>query len=234
MRMKYQALGRSIKYWAEEERPREKLFLLGAHHLSDAELLAILIGSGTRQLSAVDLARELLRSNDNKLDKLGRCRPADLMKHKGIGRAKAVAIAAALELGRRRQLQPLEARPVVKSSQQAHRLLAPLMQDLDREVFYALALSRSCRLISRVPVSEGGLDATVVDPRVLFRKALDLGAHYLILGHNHPSGTRRASESDIQLTRKIKKAGELLDIFILDHLIITRDGYYSFADEGML
>ncbi len=232
--MKYQPLRRSIKCWAEEERPREKLFLLGANHLSDAELLAILINSGTREMSALDLARNLLHENDNKLDKLGRCRPAELMKQKGIGQARAVTIAAALELGRRRQLQLSDQQPIVKTSKEAYALLAPLMQDLDREVFYALALSRSCRLLAKLPISEGGLSATVVDPRVLFRKALEQGANYLILGHNHPSGQLKPSHSDLALTRKLKRAGELLDIFVVDHLIISRQGYYSFSDENQI
>ncbi len=232
--MKYQPLRQSIKCWAEEERPREKLFLLGAHQLSHAELLAILIGSGTRELSALDLARELLRLNDNNLDRLGRCRPADLMRQKGIGQAKAVTIAAALELGRRRQLQPVKQPPSIKTSEDAYRLLAPLMQDLKREVFYVLALSRSCKLLAKIPISEGGLSATVVDPRVLFQRALDYGANYLILAHNHPSGTLEPSRSDIQLTKKLKQAGELLDIFIVDHLIISREGYFSFSDQKML
>ncbi len=231
---KYPQLRQSIKCWAEEERPREKLFLRGAQHLSNAELLAILIGSGTREHSALDLARELLRQNNGKLDALGRCRPADLMRQKGIGQAKAVTITAALELGRRRQLQPTKQRPAVKTSEEAYKLLAPLMQDVKREVFYALALNRACKLLAKIPVSEGGLHATVVDPRVLFQKALDHGANYLILAHNHPSGTLEPSHSDIKLTQKLKAAGELLDIFIVDHLIITSEGYYSFSDKNLM
>ncbi len=232
--MKYEIKRSGIKYWAEEDRPREKLFLQGAQKLTDAELIAILLGSGNREASALDLARQLLENNRYNLNTLGECRPADLMKLKGIGRAKAVAIVAALELGRRRHLQMPEQKPKINDSRDAYRLLAPLLQGLKQEAFYLLALNRRNQVLAKIHLSSGGMSATVVDPRLLFRKAIDHGATAIIMGHNHPSGACRPSQPDLQLTQKLKKAGELLDITVLDHLIIAGDKFYSFADEGLL
>ncbi len=232
--MKYEIKRPGIKYWAEEERPREKLLLLGVQKLTDAELLAILLGSGTRTHSALDLARQLLENSNRNLNTLGERSPNDLMQIKGIGRAKAVTIVAALELGRRRQLQMPEQKAKIKESKDAYRLLAPLLYGLPQEAFYILALNRQNQVLAKIPLSSGGLNATVVDPRLLFRKALEQGASAVIMAHNHPSGACRPSETDVRLTRKLKEAGELLDITVLDHLIIAGDKFYSFADAGLL
>lgn len=224
----------TIKSWAEEDRPREKLLLKGRQALTDAELLAILLGSGSREESAVGLSQRILQSFDQQLNELGKSSIEELKKFKGIGEAKAITIAAALELGRRRQLTDIRRKPQVKSSQDAFNAIAPLVMDLNREEFWILLLNRANRIISRERISAGGISGTVVDARILFQKALTGNACSLILFHNHPSGNLNPSQADISLTQKLKKAGETLDIAILDHLIIGESGFYSFADEGIL
>jgi len=224
----------SIKTWAEEDRPREKMSLKGKNSLSDAELLAILLGSGSREESAVSLAQRILNSVENDLNALGKRSLNDLMQFKGIGEAKAITIAAALELGRRRQLTSVKSRPQIRGSRDAHKLLAPLLIDLPHEEFWMLLLNRANRVIGREQISIGGTSGTVVDAKVIFRKALEGQASGLILAHNHPSGNLRPSQADIDITKKLRSGGKSLDISILDHLIISEMGYFSFADEGIL
>lgn len=224
----------TIKYWAEEDRPREKLLNKGKHNLSDAELLAILIGSGSREESAVGLSQKILNTADNNLNELGKTSITELMRFKGIGEAKAITIVAALELGRRRQLTDVKDKPKIKSSRDAYNTIASLLIDLPHEEFWILLLNRSNEVISREKISTGGVSGTVVDAKIIFKKALDILASSIILVHNHPSGNLRPSQADIDVTRKMKKAGVVLDISILDHLIISERGFYSFADEGTL
>ncbi len=225
----------TIKAWAEEDRPREKMLNKGKQSLSDAELLAILLGSGSREETAVGLAQRVLKSVENNLNELGKRSLPELMRFKGIGEAKAISIAAALELGRRRQLSEIIDRPQVKSSKDAFNFIAPVLLDLDHEEFWILLLNRANRIISRQKISAGGVSGTVVDAKIIFRTTLEIApASSIILCHNHPSGNLRPSQADIDITRKLKKAGETLDIAVLDHLIIAGTGYYSFADEGQL
>ena len=224
----------SIKSWAEEDRPREKMQLKGKHSLSDAELLAILMGSGNRDESAVELGKRILHSVDGDLNQLGKKSIKELMIFKGVGEAKAISIIAALELGRRRQLTDIKTRPQIKSSRSAYDLLAPLLVDLPHEEFWILLLNRGNKVLAREQVSIGGVTGTVVDAKVIFKKALLGQATSIILCHNHPSGTLRPSQADIDITKKLKAAGETLEIKVLDHLIISELGYYSFADEGMM
>ncbi len=222
----------NIKAWAEEDRPREKLLLRGKKSLSEAELLAILLGSGSREETAVGLAKRILNSVDNSLNELGRRSVSELLKFKGVGEAKAVTITAALELGRRRQLSQLVDRPQVRSSQDAYQALGPLLIDLPHEEFWILLLNRANRVIGREQVSSGGVAGTVVDAKLVFRRAIEGSACSIILAHNHPSGNLSPSQADINLTRKLVQAGETLDVTVLDHLIVAERGYYSLADEG--
>lgn len=224
----------SIKTWAEEDRPREKMLLKGRHSLSEAELLAILIGSGSKEESAVGLAQRILHSVENNLHKLGKSSLSELMKFKGIGQAKAISIAAALELGRRRQLSQIRSKPQITSSREAFQVIAPLLMDLPHEEFWILLLNRANRVIAREQVSIGGVSGTVVDAKIIFRKAIEGNACSLILCHNHPSGNLQPSQADIDLTHKLVAAGKHLDILVLDHLIIAETGYYSMADEGVI
>ncbi len=223
-----------INAWAEEDRPREKLLLKGRHSLTDAELIAILLGKGSRGESALALAQRLLATVKNDLTDLARLSLQDLMLLKGVGTAKAVSIAAALELGRRRQLSPVRERPVIRSSNDAYGLLGPLLLDLSHEEFWMLCLNRANRVISREHISTGGTSGTVVDAKIIYRKALRQRAVSVVLAHNHPSGNLRPSEADIVLTHRLQEAGKTLNITVLDHLIIADQAYYSFADEGML
>lgn len=224
----------TIPDWDKSERPRERLLAHGAKALSDAELVAILIRSGTPELSALELARHVLRENGHDLNGLAARSPLELMKRKGIGEAKALSIVAALELGmRRRGAEPRE-RPQIATSAQAHEELRPKLADLPHEEFWLLLLDRGMRLIEARRVSIGGLHGTVADPKVIFRQALEKGASCMVVGHNHPSGQLRPSEDDIRLTRKLVEGGRMLDILVQDHLIITAGGYYSFADHGQL
>lgn len=224
----------SIRDWARDDRPREKLMQHGAQTLSDAELIAILIRSGTTKESALDLSKRVLASSANDLHRLGRLGVPDLTRFKGMGEAKAISIVAALELGRRRRaLEPTE-RELVASSAVAHELLRPLLGDLPHEEFWLLFLDRGNRLLDRCRVSRGGMHGTVADPKMIFKEALDRRASAVVLGHNHPSGQLRPSEEDIALTRKLVDGGRLLEITVQDHLIVTSGGYFSFADNGMM
>jgi DNA repair protein RadC len=224
----------AITAWAEEDRPREKMLLKGKNALSDAELLAILLGSGSTGVSAVDLAQKILQTVNHHLHELGKRSIPELQRFKGIGEAKAISIAAALELGRRRQLSDLRERPRVHTSRDAWLAIAPLVSDLHHEEFWLLFLNKANEIFSREQLSIGGSAGTVADVKVAFKMAIDSRASALIAIHNHPSGNLKPSEADIQLTRKMREAGKILDIPLLDHLIISERGYYSFADEGVL
>jgi DNA repair protein RadC len=224
----------NIKSWSPEDRPREKLLGKGTAALSDAELIAILIGSGTSAMSAVELARKIIQPIGNNLNELARLSIKDLTKVKGIGEAKAVTIVAALELGRRRKDQDPEERPKITGSLDAFRQIQQDVMDLRHEEFWVLLLNRANRLIRKKRISEGGVSGTVADPKIIFKMALDELASGLIVVHNHPSGNLVASQSDIDLTRKLKEAGKFLEVPLLDHLIIAGQKYYSFADEGAL
>lgn len=223
-----------IKSWAEDDRPREKLLLKGRHALSDAELIAILIGSGTRDVTAVDLSKQILSSFNNQLNDLGKVQIDDLKKFKGIGQAKAITILAALELGRRRRNKEAVKDPVITSSKSAYDIMHPFLSDIDHEEFWIILLSRSNKVKDKICISRGGISGTVVDQRLIFKPAIAKLASAIILFHNHPSGTIRPSEQDKSLTKKLIDCSKLLDIPILDHIIYTDSGYYSFADEGLL
>ena len=223
----------SIKEWAVEDRPREKLLMKGTRSLSDAELLAILIGSGNITETAVGLSRRILASAENNLNELGKKQIADLIKFNGIGEAKAVNIVAALELGRRRKEQSASEKIVITQSSDAANYFRPLLEDLNHEEFWILLLNRSNTIIDKFMVSQGGLSGTVIDVRIILKTALEKLASAMILCHNHPSGNTRASEADKNITRKIKDAAALMEIAVLDHIIIAHDKYFSFADEGI-
>ena len=224
----------NIKSWSPEDRPREKLLLKGTSALSDAELIAILLGSGTAKLSAVDVAKKVLAHVDHNLDNLAKLSVKELMKAKGIGEAKAVTIVSALELGRRKREQSPEEKPKLESSFSAFNMIKGDLQDLTHEEFWVILLSRSSRLIKKKRVSEGGVSGTVADPKIIFKFALDELASGLILAHNHPSKNLKPSDSDIALTKKMKEAGKLLEIAVLDHIIVAGQQYFSFADEGLI
>jgi DNA repair protein RadC len=225
----------SIKNWAQDDRPREKLRLKGALSLSDSELLAILIGTGSRTKSAVDLAKDVLALKKNNLDELGKAGVRDLMLVHGIGEAKAVTIAAALELGRRRQACAISDRTVIRDSKSIAEFLQVKLKDFNHEIFAVVFLNRANRIIDQMEIiSSGGITGTVADPRMILRKALELHAVSMILSHNHPSGNLRPSRADEELTSKIKEAAKYFDIKVLDHIIVSDEGYFSFADEGML
>ena len=230
----YEPTKLNIKSWAEEDRPREKLLNKGAQALSDVELLAILLRSGSREETAVGLAQRVLHGADNNLNELGRQALSTLTRFKGLGETKALTIIAALELGRRRQLTDVKDRPQIRSSRDSYNAISTILADLPHEEFWILMLNRANRIISRERVSMGGVTGTVVDARIVFKRALDMLACSIVLCHNHPSGSLRPSQADIDLTKKMKAAGKTLDILIVDHLIISDEGYYSFADEGIL
>ena len=223
-----------IKNWSPEDRPREKLLRKGTSALSDTELIAILIGSGTPKNSAVELAKKIIQSVGNNLHELARLSVKDLMKVNGIGEAKAVSIVAALELGRRRKDQGAEEKPKISSSKDAYDQINPDLMDLQHEEFWVLLLNRANRMIRKKRVSEGGVSGTVADPKIIFKMALEELASGVIVAHNHPSGNLTASQSDIDLTKKLKEAGKFLEVQLLDHLIIAGQKYYSFADEGVI
>jgi len=230
----YEPTKLNIKSWAEEDRPREKLLNKGAQALSDTELLAILLRSGSREETAVGLAQRVLHGADNNLNELGRQPLSTLTRFKGLGETKALTIIAALELGRRRQLTDVKDRPLVRSSRDSYHAISTILADLPHEEFWILMLNRANRIISRERVSMGGVTGTVVDARIVFKRALDMLACSIVLCHNHPSGNLSPSQADIDLTKKMKAAGKTLDIQVVDHLIISDEGYYSFADEGLL
>jgi DNA repair protein RadC len=224
----------SIKQWAKDDRPREKLLAKGPQILSDSELLAILILNGNKEKSALDLAKDVLKLGKDSLPELGKLTVRELTKIKGIGEAKAVTIVAALELGRRRQALASREKSVVSSSADVATYLQTLLRDHRHEVFAVLFLNRANKINHFQIISEGGITGTVADPRVILKKALEEDAVSLILCHNHPSGSLKPSRADEELTRKIKEAATYFDIKVLDHLIVSDDGYYSFADEGIL
>ena len=223
-----------ITNWSEDDKPREKLMLKGKTALSDAELIAILIGSGSRNESAVELSKRILASVDNNLNALGKLSLQQLMTFKGIGEAKAISIIAALELGRRRRTEEAIELKKITSSKSIFEIMQPIIGELSHEEFWIIYLNNSNKVISKSQLSKGGITGTVVDTRLVFKSAIENGAVAVILVHNHPSGTLVASEADKQITKKIKVAGESLDIKVLDHLIVTETNYFSFADEGIL
>lgn len=231
--MSYQTSG-NIQSWAEEDRPREKLMLKGKASLSEAELIAILINSGTVDLTAVDVAKIILKSVNNNLNELAKLSIKDLSKFRGIGEAKAISIVAALELGRRRKEQDRPQRARVTCSRDAYNEMIPHLMDKPHEEFWILLMNRANEILRPVQISTGGVSGTVADPKIIFKQAIEHLASSMILFHNHPSGNLTPSQADKDLTRKLKDAGRLLDIPVLDHLIFTDKAYYSFADEGVL
>lgn len=224
----------TIKSWAEEDRPREKLLLKGKHVLTDAELIAILISSGNAEETAVELSKRILSGLENNLNELGKQSVHDLMKFKGIGEAKAVSIVAALELGRRRKPEDKIKREQIITSKDAVDIFQPLLGDKSHEEFWILFLNRANIVTGKQAVSSGGMSGTVVDPKMVFKAALDAKAVGIILCHNHPSGNVKPSQQDIDLTKKLTAAGKLMEISVLDHIIVAQSSYYSFADEGMM
>ena len=223
-----------ITNWAEDDRPREKLMIKGKNALSDAELMAILIGSGSRNESAVQLSKRILSSFDNNLNALGKLSIKQLTEFKGIGEAKAISIIAAMELGRRRrEMEAIELKQI-GSSKSVFEIMQPIIGELQHEEFWILYLNYSNKVIAKSQLSKGGITGTVVDIRIVFKIALEQNATSIILSHNHPSGKLQPSDADIIITKKIKMAGQQLDIPVLDHLIITEKGFYSFNDNGIL
>ncbi|KRD63959.1 hypothetical protein ASE40_01030 [Flavobacterium sp. Root935] len=221
-----------ITVWSEDDKPREKLMLKGKEVLSDAELIAILIGSGSRNESAVSLSKRILSSAGN-LNALGKLSISSLMQFKGVGEAKAISIVAALELGRRQRSEDALIFKKISSSKAVFEIMQPIIGELPHEEFWVLFLNNSNSVISKSQLSKGGITGTVVDVRLVFKLAMENGATGLILCHNHPSGNLNPSDADKQITKKIKLAGESLDVKVLDHLIITESKYYSFVDEGI-
>jgi DNA repair protein RadC len=224
----------NIKSWAAEDRPREKLVLKGKATLSDAELIAILLGTGTSRLSAVDLAKNILQAVNNDLNELARLSVKDLVKIKGIGEAKAITIISALELGRRRKEFQGEEKSKIGGSADAFEILKADLLDIPHEAFWIILLNRANRVIKKHQISQGGVAGTVADPKLIFKVAVEELASGIILAHNHPSGNLTASQADIDLTKKLKESGKLLDIQVLDHIIIAGKKYFSFADEGLM
>jgi len=224
----------TIKNWNEDDRPREKLLNKGKAALSDAELIAILIGSGSRNESAVELSKRILISINSNLNELAKLSVDNLIKFKGIGEAKAISIITALELGRRRVLEEALEKPKIRGSKSVFHIMQPILGELQHEEFWIIYLDNANKIKLKTQISKGGITGTMVDIRLVFKKALELSATGIILCHNHPSGTLRPSSSDLDLTIKIKKGGEVLDIKVLDHVIITEKDYFSFADENMI
>lgn len=225
---------KGIKSWAEDDRPREKLMKNGPQTLSDAELIGILFGNGTKNQSAVDLARSLLATAQNDVNVLARKSIKDLQKVNGIGPAKAITLMAALELGRRRKEIETPKYTYITSSQSAAEVFSPMMSDLNNEIFVVLFLDTKHKVLHKETISKGGIAATIVDVRIILKNALDHHATRLIIGHNHPSGNTKPSQADIDLTKKIKNAASLMDIQLLDHIIIGQNGFFSFMDEGLM
>lgn len=224
----------SMKQWSAGDQPREKLIHMGSRSLSDAELLAILLRAGTRNRSALDISRELLQEHGNSLATVAKLSVHELMNIKGIGQTKAVSIAAALELGRRRATENAVQKNQVTTSADAYDMLMPKMRDLTQEAFWIILLDRRSHVIALEEIHRGGMAAMIVDPKIIFQRALERKACAIILSHNHPSGSISPSMEDIRLTEKIKAAGQLMEIRILDHIIIGEGTYYSFADEGKI
>jgi len=224
----------SIKNWSQDDQPREKLRDKGKLTLSDAELVAILIGSGNRNESAVDLCKRILASVDNNLNALGKVSLKHLMEFNGIGEAKAITITAALELGRRRKFEDAVKQEKITSSRDVYDIMQPVLGELSHEEFWVIYLNNSNKVLQKQQLSKGGITGTLVDVRLVLKQALEVGATALILCHNHPSGTLKASEADKKITQKLKTAGLSLDIKVLDHIIVTEKAYFSFADETIL
>jgi len=224
----------SIKHWAEDDRPREKLIGKGKQALSDAELIAILIASGSKNESAVQLSQRILATHKNNLHELAKLSINDLKKFKGIGEAKAITIIAALELGRRRRGVDAPVLHVVKTSKDAYMHIAPKLSDLPHEEFWALLLNRSNKIIKTEFIGRGGVSGTVADVRIILKSAIENLASSIVLAHNHPSGNLQASKEDINLTQKVKQAAALFDVQVIDHIIVGDANYFSFADEGLL
>lgn len=224
----------TIKSWALDDRPREKLVAKGKQALSDAELIAILIGSGNRDESAVGLSKRILKSVEGNINSLAKLSLEKLIEFKGIGEAKAIGIITALELGKRRQLEIALEKPKITSSKNVFHLMQPIIGDIEHEEFWVLFLNNSNKVLAKTQISKGGLTATIVDVRLLFKRALELTSVGIIVCHNHPSGKLEPSNADKQITQKIKQAGVTLDIKLLDHLIVTQKSYFSFADEGIM
>ncbi len=224
----------TIKSWAEDDRPREKMLLKGKSALSDAELIAILIGSGSKNVTAVDLAMQILKESNDNINELSRLTIKDLMKFKGIGEAKAITIAAALELGRRRREEEAYNKKKITSSKDAFDVFQPMLADASYEEFWILLLNKANKILSKHPISYGGITGTVVDPVKIFKIAIENNAVGIILCHNHPSGNVKPSDSDTKLTHKMRDSGKIIDVSILDHIIIGENNYFSFADEGLI
>lgn len=224
----------SIKFLAEDDRPREKFLLKGKGSLSDSELLAIIMGSGSRNETAVELARKILASVDNNWHQLSLLSVKDLIKFKGIGEAKAISIATALEIGKRRASQEIPEKPVISNSNDAYQILKNQLSDLRTEEFWAVFLNQSNKVLHTSQLTQGGINQSIVDVRILFKIALDHFSTGIIIAHNHPSGNLKPSKEDIDITHKIKEGGALLNIQLLDHLIVTQNSYLSFSDEGLL
>lgn len=222
-----------ITHWSEDDKPREKLMLKGKSALSDAELIAILIGSGSRNESAVELSKRILNSVNNNLNALGKLSVSQLIDFKGIGEAKAISIIAALELGRRRRTEDAVELIKITSSKMIFEIMQPIIGELAHEEFWIVYLNNSNKIISKSQLSKGGITGTLVDVRLVFKTALEMGATALILCHNHPSGTLIPSDADKHITKKLKIAGDSLEIKVLDHLIVTEANYFSFVDEGI-
>jgi len=221
-----------IKSWAEEDRPREKLLDKGRQVLTEAELIAILIGSGSKNETAVELSKRILQSVGNNLNELGKLSVQDLNKFKGIGDAKAISIIAALELGRRRKPDTVKREKII-TSKDAFEIMKPSMMDLPHEEFWLLMLNRANLVTKKELISRGGVSGTVVDTKIIFKAAIENYASSIIICHNHPSGNLKPSEADLKITKNIKDAGKIMEIPLLDHLIITENGFFSFADEGL-
>ncbi|MCF8226499.1 MAG: DNA repair protein RadC [Bacteroidales bacterium] len=224
----------TIKNWSLEDRPREKLLNSGIHSLSNAELIALIIGSGTRKMNAVELSRNILASVKNDLQELGKLSIDDMVRIRGIGTAKAVTLLAALELGSRKMNTNSKEKVFIKDSRDAWEVMFPHTGDLEHEEFWILILNRAHKVINTQKISQGGLTGTVIDTRIILKYALDKKATSMIISHNHPSGNLKPSEADISITKKIKEAAEIMDIQLLDHIIIAGREYFSFADQGIL
>ena len=224
----------NIKKLALDDRPREKLLKNGRSSLSNAEILAILIGSGNKNKSAIQLCQDILHDSNNDINILAKKSVADLMKYNGIGEAKAISIIAALELGRRRKDDISETLPIVKSSKSAYHYIKHLFEDLNHEEFHIIVLNRANKIIKSILISKGGISGTIADGKIIFKAAIENNASGIILCHNHPSGSLNPSQSDLELTKKMVEFAKLIDMVVLDHLIITDSNYYSFADHSLI
>ena len=229
---KYKKL--SIKEWALEDRPREKFLTRGIASLTDAELIAILIGSGNRNETAVELSKKILKTVNNNLNDLGKLSLNELKSNNGIGEAKAISIVAALEMGKRRKLSNILDKKKISCSKDVFEYFQPLLGDLPHEEFWILLLNRSNRILEKYKISQGGISGTVIDVRIILKYAIEKLASSIILCHNHPSGNKKPSESDVKITNKLREASIIIDIKVLDHIIIADNNYYSFSDEGTI